>query len=246
MVSAPFQESRHGPGNGWHGPKSPANPALAGDARFRAGQVLGRMDQYELRGLLGQGGMGAVYEAARYAARKAGGAQGAERLRERDARVLQRFEREARLAAQLSHPNIAQVFGVGEAGGQPYIVMEFVDGEDLQKLVQREGPLSLARAWDYVRQTALALREAARQGIVHRDIKPANLILAGNDIVKVTDFGISRAFGEEEEKPDSAISHASGKEEDKPESSRAAAPATIDASLTRTGGLIGNAAVLLA
>ncbi len=74
--------------------------------------------------------------------------------------VLRRFEREARLAAQLSHPNIAQVFGVGEVGGQPYMVMEFVSGEDLQKYVQREGPLPLARAWEYVRQTALAFREA--------------------------------------------------------------------------------------
>jgi serine/threonine protein kinase len=108
--------------------------------------------------------------------------------------VLQRFQREARLAAQLSHPNVAQVLGVGESGGQPYMVMEFVDGENLQQVVQREGPLPLARAWEYMRQTALALREAACHGIVHRDIKPANLMLSGEDQVKVTDFGISVYF----------------------------------------------------
>ncbi|HEV8059266.1 MAG TPA: protein kinase, partial [Gemmataceae bacterium] len=189
------------------------------------GKVLGRMDQYELRGLIGQGGMGAVYEALDTLLERRVAIKVLSSSISATSTVLQRFEREARLAAQLSHPNVAQVYGVGEAASQPYMVMEFVDGEDLQKHVQREGPLPLARAWDYVKQTALALREAANHGIVHRDIKPANLILAGNDIVKVTDFGISRAFGDEKENPESAA---------------AAFSRLADVSLTSTGALLGT------
>ena len=186
--------------------------------------VLGRMGQYELRGLLGEGGMGAVYLAQdtileRVALKMLTSSVGI------TPSVLHRFEREARLAAQLSHPNVAQVFSFGEVNGQPYIVMEFVDGEDLQQLVRREGALSVDRAWQFIRQTALALREASRHGIVHRDIKPANLLLAGNGVVKVTDFGISRAFGEEAEKtaPAPALARGHG-----------------DVGLTKTGALLGT------
>ena len=189
------------------------------------GQPLGRMDQYELRALLGQGGMGAVYEAWDTLLERRIAIKVLTSSVSVTPAVLQRFEREARLAAQLSHPNVAQVLGVGEAGGQPYMVMEFVDGENLQQLVQRKGHLPLARAWEYTRQTALALREAARHGIVHRDIKPANLMLAENDVVKVTDFGISRAFGDEEEKT---------------VFSAGMAPSPGDASLTKTGALLGT------
>ncbi len=195
------------------------------NANSAAAQMLGRMDQYELRGLLGQGGMGAVYEARDTLLERRVALKVLTSSINVTPTVLRRFEREARLAAQLSHPNIAQVFGVGEAGGQPYIVMEFVDGEDLQKHVQREGPLPLASAWEYIRQTALALREAWRHGIVHRDIKPANLMLDENGAVKVTDFGISRALGDEEGKTESATAGSSN---------------PGDASLTKTGALLGT------
>ncbi len=189
------------------------------------GQVLGRMDQYELRGLLGQGGMGAVYEARDLLLERRVAIKVLNCSTSATPTVLQRFEREARLAAQLSHPNVAQVFGFGETGGQPYIVMEFVDGENLQQLVQREGAMPLARAWECIRQTALALREASRHGIVHRDVKPANIMLDANSVVKVTDFGISRSLGDEEEKtvPTSGL-----------------APSPCDASLTKTGAVLGT------
>ncbi len=189
------------------------------------GQVLGRMDQYELLSILGQGGMGAVYKARdtllerRVAIKVLNCSTGATPT------VLQRFEREARLAAQLGHPNVAQIFGFGETGGQPYIVMEFVDGENLQQLVQREGAMLLARAWECIRQTALALREASRHGIVHRDVKPANIMVDATGVVKVTDFGISRSLGDEEEK---TITTAG------------LAPSPCDASLTKTGAVLGT------
>ena len=77
------------------------------------------------------------------------------------------------------------------------MVMEFIDGENLQQFVTRNGPVPVARAWDYIRQNGAALQEAARHEVIHRDIKPANLMLAANDTVKVTDFGISRILDDE-------------------------------------------------
>ncbi len=203
--------------------------SVSGSPRLRLQTLLpvssgSRLGDYELRAQLGQGGMGTVYDAwdtlldRRVAIKVINASAGV------NASVLARFEREARLAALLSHPNVAQVLGAGEAAGQPYMVMEFIDGENLQQLVTRNGPVPVARAWDYIRQTALALQEAARHGVIHRDIKPANLMLAANDTVKVTDFGISRILDDEV--------HDEGIQAD--------AAMTGDVSLTKTGALLGT------
>ncbi len=119
-------------------------------------------------------------------------------LAERHARnpdVRARFTREARAAARLSaHPNVVTVFDVGEHDGQPFIVMEYLDGGSVHDRV-RSTPVAPGRAIEWLRQAAAGLDAAHAQGIVHRDVKPANLLLDDEDRVHVTDFGIASAAG---------------------------------------------------
>jgi serine/threonine-protein kinase len=113
--------------------------------------------------------------------------------------TLARFQREARAAARLLHPNVVIVFDAGQDGDRHFYAMEYVSGIDLKQLLQQHGALSAQRACFYVRQAALGLEHAHQQGLVHRDIKPSNLILTpwpqetGNPgVVKVLDFGLAR------------------------------------------------------
>jgi len=106
----------------------------------------------------------------------------------------QRFFREAKLAASLSHPNLVTVYDVGEEDGLPYIVMEYVDGETLAELMQREGPLPPDRAVDLLLQVCAGLQHAHAAGLVHRDIKPQNLLVRRDGVAKIADFGIARTI----------------------------------------------------
>src|SRR5438067_4067097 len=101
-----------------------------------------------------------------------------------DEDVRRRFLREARLAAGLAHPNVVRVFDVGEDGGRPFFVMEYVDGETASDLVRREGPLAEARAVDLVVQACAGLGAAHAAGLVHRDVKPQNLLVRRDGVVK--------------------------------------------------------------
>ena len=113
----------------------------------------------------------------------------------RNADVRARFTREARAAASLSaHPNVVTVFDVGEHDGQPFIVMEYLDGGSVHDRARAE-PIAPGRAVEWLRQAASGLDAAHAQGIVHRDVKPANLLLDDEDRVHVTDFGIASAAG---------------------------------------------------
>ena len=105
----------------------------------------------------------------------------------------ERFRREAKSAASLSHPNIVPIYDRGEADGLPYIAMEVIEGRTLKELVMTRGPLPIAQAVEYAKHILGALRFAHRHGIIHRDIKPHNVLLGAEDRVKVTDFGIARA-----------------------------------------------------
>jgi eukaryotic-like serine/threonine-protein kinase len=109
--------------------------------------------------------------------------------------VLQeRFFREARLAAALSHPNLVAVYDVGDEDGLPYIVMEYVEGETLAELMRREGPSDADRAVELLVQVCAGLEHAHAAGLVHRDIKPQNLLVRSDGVVKIADFGIARTL----------------------------------------------------
>src|SRR5215217_8137958 len=156
------------------------------------GEVIG--GRYELEELVGRGGMSNVYRAH-------------DRLLERtvalkllhdrysdDDEYVERFRREARAAARLSHPNIVTVIDRGEQDGRQYIVFEHVAGENLKEVVRDRGALPIKQAIELVLQVARALSFAHEHGLVHRDVKPQNVLLNGDGRAKVTDFGIARTL----------------------------------------------------
>jgi eukaryotic-like serine/threonine-protein kinase len=149
--------------------------------------------RYRVESTLGQGGMAAVYLAHDSELDRAVAVKVlAEHLADDDA-FRQRFLREARMAAKLSHPNIVHVYDQGEENGQPFIVMEYVDGPTLSEELKRTGPLPPARVVDLALQICGGLEHAHASGLVHRDIKPGNLLLREDGTVKIADFGIARA-----------------------------------------------------
>ena len=150
--------------------------------------------RYEVQELVGTGGMSSVYRAH-------------DRLLERDVAIkvlheqftadgeyVERFRREARAVAQLSHPNIVTVIDRGEQDDRQFIVFEYVDGENLKALIDREGPLPEREAIELALQVARALGFAHEEGLVHRDVKPQNVLLNDGRQAKVTDFGIARSL----------------------------------------------------
>jgi eukaryotic-like serine/threonine-protein kinase len=149
--------------------------------------------RYRVEEVLGRGGMASVYlardeELGRAVAVKLL----AEHLTETPG-FRERFLREARLAAQLSHPNVVQVFDVGEDEGRPFIVMECVEGSTLAQELKERGPLEPTEVVDLALQICAGLEHAHAAGLVHRDIKPQNLLLRADGTVKIADFGIARA-----------------------------------------------------
>jgi eukaryotic-like serine/threonine-protein kinase len=151
-------------------------------------------DRYELEELVGTGGMSSVYRAhdsllERHVALKV--------MHEQllsEGEHVERFRREARLAAQLSHPNIVTVIDRGEQEGRQFIVFEYVEGENLKALIEREAPLPEREAIELALQTAEGLSFAHEHGLVHRDVKPQNVLLTEDGRAKVTDFGIARSI----------------------------------------------------
>ena len=111
-----------------------------------------------------------------------------------DEDYVERFRREARAVAALSHPNIVTVIDRGEHDGRQFIVFEYIDGENLKQLIERRGPLPVRRRSSSRIQVARGLSFAHQQGLVHRDVKPQNVLLNGDGEAKVTDFGIARSL----------------------------------------------------
>src|SRR5262249_9805801 len=124
--------------------------------------------------------------------------------------AVRRFQREARVAARLAHPHIVPVFDANHTDEVQYLVMEYVDGTDLAKLVKDKGPLLVEKGCTCIRQAALGLHHAYEKGLVHRDIKPGNLILATDGSVKLLDLGLARLRepNDEEDKSDSNLTQA--------------------------------------
>ncbi|MFP4579456.1 MAG: serine/threonine protein kinase [Candidatus Sumerlaeia bacterium] len=152
------------------------------------------IDGYRIDGLLGKGGMGAVYKGwdmdlQRQVAIKI---LSTDLIEDEDA--VTRFDREARILAELNHPNICQVFRIGKYGDIPFYAMEHLDGRSLKDVLGQVRRINVDRAIRIVLQIAQGLKAAHEKGITHRDIKPANIMLMRDDMVKIVDFGIAKAF----------------------------------------------------
>ena len=156
------------------------------------GEVL--LDRYELEELVGSGGMSSVYRAHDRLLDRTVALKVLHEHQMQDPESVERFRREARSAAVLSHPNVVTVIDRGEQDGRQFIVFEYVDGENLKRLIQRESPLPVATALELAVQVARGLSFAHRSGLVHRDVKPQNVLLNGDRQAKVTDFGIARSL----------------------------------------------------
>src|SRR5574341_2071567 len=154
--------------------------------------TVNKIGKYEVVDVLGKGGMGVVYKATdprigRLVAIKMMTGGFAE-----NPDLLKRFYREAQSTGMLQHPNIVIVYDLGDQEGNPYLVMEFLEGEPLDKIIASRREVSLVQKLDYIIQACSGLNYAHQRGIVHRDIKPANLMVLRDGAVKIVDFGIAR------------------------------------------------------
>ena len=186
-------------------------PAHAGPPRALAGQLIQRgwltpyqvnqifqghdrdlvLGSYVLLERLGEGGMGQVFKARHARLGRVVALKVIHRARLSNPRSIRRFHHEIQAVARLSHPNIVHAYDADQDGDTHFLVMEFVEGIDLARLVRERGPLPIPLACDCIRQAALGLQHVHDNGLVHRDIKPHNLLLAG-DVVKILDLGLAR------------------------------------------------------
>ncbi|MFO0849738.1 MAG: serine/threonine-protein kinase [Gemmataceae bacterium] len=143
---------------------------------------------------LGQGGMGTVYLARQLSLKRDVALKILRDDLAASPAALQRFQHEAEAVARVTHPNIVQVYAVGEADGLKYMALEYVEGRNLKEYLARKGPPDLPLALHLLRQVAAALQRAGEAGLVHRDIKPENILVTRKGEVKVADFGLARAF----------------------------------------------------
>ena len=149
---------------------------------------------YKVLQPIGRGGMGTVFLAEHGELRRNVALKVLATNQAQDKLALERFFREARSAAALDHPNIVRLYDISQGSGVYFLIMEYVDGNDLQSLMAKTGPLHYAQAAHYIAQAAAGLKHAHSKGFVHRDIKPANLILGKDGVVKILDMGLTRSM----------------------------------------------------
>jgi serine/threonine protein kinase len=153
---------------------------------------LAQHSRYRILQLLGAGGMGVVYKAEHQVMERPVALKVINPALMKNPEGVERFRREVKNAARLAHPNIVTAHDAEQSGEMHFLVMEYVEGTSLDKLVAGEGPLPVLRACDYVRQAALGLQHAFERGMVHRDIKPGNLMRTPEGRIKILDFGLAR------------------------------------------------------
>jgi serine/threonine protein kinase len=171
-------------------------PLMQAEDRARSEKRLRRAlgDDYELLQLLGAGGFGRVYRVRDLHLEREVALKVLNPSLTQDPEVVERFRREAQLAARLSHPNIVNIFDIAGRSGLLWYTMELVNGPSLAQLVERNGPLSIEQILRLLREALSALAHAHGSGLVHRDIKPENMLIAPDGSLQITDFGLALAL----------------------------------------------------
>jgi len=172
---------------------------MSGNAHGREAMSVKQIGDYELLEKIGRGGMGEVFKARHLHLRKIRALKVLPHHFLNDEQALARFRREVENCGRLEHPNIVQAHDAGEDNGVPFLVMEFVDGCNLDELVENSGRLSVGAACEVIRQAAVGLQHAHDFFLVHRDIKPSNLMLSRSRLVKILDLGLARLIAERQQ-----------------------------------------------
>src|SRR3989442_2310838 len=152
-----------------------------------------RFGSYRVEKRIGAGGMGGVYLALDEALQRQVALKTLLPVLAAAPEFVARFKREAQSAAALNHPNITQIYTIGQEGSVPFFAMELIRGRSLEAIVKEKGALPALEATGHILQAARGLRHAAQKQLIHRDIKPSNLMLTEDGVVKITDFGLAKA-----------------------------------------------------
>src|SRR5262245_12692161 len=155
--------------------------------------------KYKVLERLGSGGMGQVFLCEHKLMRRRVAVKVLPTAKAEDPSSLERFYREARAVAALDHPNLVRAYDIDRDDNLHFLVIEYVDGANLQEIVKKTGPMDVLRACHYVSQSAVGLQHACDQGLVHRDIKPGNILVDRGGAVKILDMGLARFFHDEED-----------------------------------------------
>ena len=171
-----------------------ARPASRSDTplsneRFSPGTLLA--SRYRIVSRLGKGGMGEVFRADDLILGQPVALKFLPQEAKGNLNLLKRFYDEVRIARQIAHKNVCRVYDIGEIDGQPYLSMEYIDGEDLAGLLRRIGRLPADKATEFARKLCAGVAAAHVQGVLHRDLKPANIMIDGRGELRVTDFGLA-------------------------------------------------------